>query len=151
MDLNFPKQLFLLLLFCLPLNLAAQKYTISGYIEDAESGEKLIAANVYDLKTGAGAVTNTYGFFSLTLPSDSVHLSFSYIGYVATERRFFLNKNETLNIKLGSSVELETVEVVGQRYERIEEETQMSRVDIPGSNCSVFSTSTSPSRAGTFL
>jgi hypothetical protein len=108
-----------------------QSYTISGYIEDQSSGEKLIAANVYDSFSGSGAVTNTYGFFSLTLPADSVALSFSYIGYQSKEERFVLSANRTLNVSLSPYVELATVEVTAERSERIEERTQMSRVEVP--------------------
>jgi hypothetical protein len=109
----------------------AQKFTISGYIEDADTGEKLIAANAFDLRSASGAVSNTYGFYSLTLPKDSVHLEFSYIGYQPQRMDIFLDKNITLNIKLGASIELAVVEVSATRQARIEEETQMSRVDIP--------------------
>ncbi len=108
-----------------------QSYTISGYLEDQATGEKLIAANVYDSFSGAGAVTNTYGFFSLTLPADSVGLSFSYIGYQSQEERFVLSENRTLNISLSPYVELATVEVTAERGDRIEERTQMSRVEVP--------------------
>jgi len=77
------KSIRLLLLFSFFTTvLAAQKYTISGYISDQENGEELIAANVLDQKSLAGTVTNTYGFFSLTLPKDSVLLSFSYIIWI---------------------------------------------------------------------
>lgn len=115
----------------MPLCFMAQSYTISGYLEDAATGEKLIAANVYDQHSGAGAVTNTYGFFSLTLPADSVALTFSYIGYQAQEERFLLTANRTLNINLSPYVELATVEVTADRSERIEQQTQMSRVEVP--------------------
>ena len=60
--------LFFLLLFC-TLGARAQKHTISGYVRDAASGEPLISANVYDSNSGAGAITNTFGFYSLTLPA----------------------------------------------------------------------------------
>lgn len=109
----------------------AQKFTISGYIEDADTGEKLIGANLFDTKSASGAVTNTYGFYSLTLPKDSVHLEFSYIGYQRQHFDILLDKNITLNIKLGASIELAVVEVSATRSARIEEETQMSRVEIP--------------------
>ncbi|WP_020537922.1 TonB-dependent receptor [Lewinella cohaerens] len=109
----------------------SQSYTISGYLEDQATGEKLIAANVYDSFSGAGAVTNTYGFFSLTLPADSVALSFSYIGYQSQEERFVLSENRTLNVSLSPYVELVTVEVTAERGDRIEERTQMSRVEVP--------------------
>ena len=44
--------------------------TISGYVDEEESGEKLIGATIYDLKSGKGTITNDYGFFSLTLPNN---------------------------------------------------------------------------------
>ena len=109
----------------------AQKYTLSGYIEDAATGEKLISANAFDLKSLSGAVSNTYGFFSLTLPKDSVHLEISYIGYVTQSIDLLLDKDISLNFKLDASVELATVVVSSSRQDRIEEESQMSRVDIP--------------------
>ena len=76
-----PKNYLLTLILSLPWLLSAQTFTISGYLEDATTGEKLIAANVFDTISAAGAVSNTYGFFSLTLPAGPVELSFSYIGY----------------------------------------------------------------------
>ena len=126
-----PKFYLLGLLLLLSFFMRAQSFTISGYLEDQASGEKLIAANVYDSFSGAGAVTNTYGFFSLTLPADSVALSFSYIGYQSQEERFVLSENRTINVSLSPYVELATVEVTAERSERIEQRTQMSRMEVP--------------------
>jgi len=126
------KQTRLLFLFSLFLTtLSAQKYTISGYISDEENGEKLIAANVLDQNSLAGTVTNTYGFFSLTLPKDSVTLSFSYIGYQPKEIKLYLDKDVSLEIDLSSSVSLEVVEIVGEKLEKIQESSQMSRIEVP--------------------
>ena len=123
----------LLILFCSLLTTAlfAQKYTISGYISDQDNGEKLIAANILDQKSLAGTVTNTYGFFSLTLPKDSVVLSFSYIGFESKEIKLYLDKDIDLEIDLSSSVSLAVVEVVGEKLDKIEESSQMSRIEIP--------------------
>lgn len=107
------------------------KFTISGFIEDVDSGEKLISASLFDLKSEKGTITNTYGFYSLTLPKDSVYLSFSYTGYKEEEMVFYLDRDTTINIKLGADLVLEEVEVVAEKFKRIEEETQMSTVDIP--------------------
>ena len=82
---------------------SSEKFTISGYIEDEKTGEKLIAANVFDAKSLAGNTTNTYGFYSLTLPSDSVYLSFSYIGYQTKVIPIFLDKDLTINCLLYTS------------------------------------------------
>ncbi|MEO1626377.1 MAG: TonB-dependent receptor [Bacteroidota bacterium] len=118
------------ILFLSPLA-AQQKYTISGYIEDSDSGEKLLAVNVFDLKSQAGGITNTYGFYSLTLPKDSVVLSVSYVGYQTEYFRLYLDKDVTLNIRLNAAIELETVEVVADELETIEQRTEMSTVDVP--------------------
>lgn len=133
MRLNIPLIMGLLLLLFNNNNdlLAQEKFTVSGYIEDGANGEKLIAANVFDSKTASGAVTNTYGFYSLTLPKDSVSLIFSYIGYPPQEHRFYLDRDIKLNIRLSSSVELETIEIVAEKYEKIEEKSQMSQVEVP--------------------
>ncbi len=127
------KQNLLLFFFfsAIAVPLIAQKYTISGYISDKETGEKLIAANVFDQKSIAGTVSNNYGFYSLTLPADSVNLSFSYIGFQPQELRLLLNKDITLDIKLGTSLNLEVVEVIGEKLEKIEETSQMSRIEVP--------------------
>jgi len=109
---------FFFFLSTISVSLVAQTYTISGYISDEETGEKLIAANVFDQKSIAGTVSNNYGFYSLTLPADSVNLSFSYIGFQPQEFRLLLNKDITLDIKLGASVSLEVVEVIGEKLER---------------------------------
>ena len=57
--------------------------TVSGYVRDAESGEELIGATVVVKELNKGAVTNTYGFYSLTIPVQKVTIQFSYIGYEA--------------------------------------------------------------------
>lgn len=41
-----------------------QRFTISGFVEDAETGERLVAANVFDRKLGKGIETNQYGFLA---------------------------------------------------------------------------------------
>ena len=67
------KTLFTFLLGCilLPVLSAQQdtKFTISGYIEDAESGEKLISANLYEYQSEKGTITNTYGFLNINNPN----------------------------------------------------------------------------------
>lgn len=126
------KKIILFLLLCSTLCLHAQKYTLSGYITDAETGEALIGANTYNFKSASGTVSNTYGFYSFTLPADSVYLTFSYIGYEPQTFALDLTKDVEMNVKLSSSVSLEVVEVTASKNgEAIEEQTQMSTVSIP--------------------
>ena len=49
-------KLLLLLLICLTLqnSLSAQKITISGWVEDSTSSEKLVSASVFDASSKLG-------------------------------------------------------------------------------------------------
>lgn len=108
-----------------------QTSTISGYIEDAAAGEKLIGANIIDLYSGEGTITNTYGYYSLTLPKDSVKLAITYIGYQPGTVLFNLNRDTVLDIALSQSLQLEEVVITADQAETIEEQSQMSSIDIP--------------------
>ncbi len=122
---------FLFLAVWLPFLLQAQttRHTISGYVRDKATGEVLIGANVYEKSSLQGTTTNTYGFYSLTLPADSVTIIFSFVGYAPVERSLYLQKDVELNIELSSDLELE--EVVITASENIEQQTQMSTIKLP--------------------
>jgi hypothetical protein len=78
------------------------KYTISGTLTDAATGETLIGATVRS-DDGTGTVSNEYGFYSLTLPEGGHTLSFTYIGYIPAERRLALGQNQKLDIALSDN------------------------------------------------
>jgi len=120
---------FLLLLPCSAS--WAQKYTVSGFIKDAASGESLIGANVFDKNTQSGNSSNTYGFYSLTLPADSVTLIYSYVGYAPQKFTFYLDKDTTLNVELISNAVLDEIVVKANEGEAIQEITQMSSISVP--------------------
>ena len=103
-------------LFCSPG--FSQSYTISGYVTDETDGEALIGVNVFDKTTLKGAVTNFYGFYSLTLPTDTVQIVISYIGYNAISEKIILNKDTDYSAKLSSkSTQLDEVEIVASSSE----------------------------------
>ena len=83
------------------------KFTVSGVVTDAVTGEEMIGATVYVAETGAGTITNAYGFYSLTLPQGSYNVTAKFLGYSP------MTKNVTLdhNIKLNFSLEQETTEI----------------------------------------
>lgn len=127
--------LFLNVWFCLcAINTVqgqTERFTLSGYIEDADSGEKLIASTVFEKSTASGTVSNNFGFYSMTLPAGTYEIQYSYIGYQSQVLTIDLNKNVTQNISLASSIDLETVEIIAEEVEKIEEKSQMSTIDIP--------------------
>ena len=113
------------------------KITLSGYVRDAATGENLIGVAVVNPATGEGTATNTYGFYSLTLPtaaSDSVRLLVSYLGYERSRWATPATADAIHNFRLRSiSSELAGVEIVGSRgtEERIERSTRMSTINVP--------------------
>ncbi len=124
---------FLLLMAGLPVVSVGQgaKFTVSGFVRDKETGENLIGVSVYNPATGQGTATNTYGFYSITLPQDSVSLVVSYVGYDRITFKIYLNRSLEQNFNLAASNNLGTVEVVGSREEDIRESTRMSTISVP--------------------
>jgi hypothetical protein len=95
------KVFFLFLFF--PGLLWAQKSTISGYVKEAASGEGLIGASVYIKELKTGNVTNTYGFYSLTLPLGKYTLVFSSSGFKKLEREIQVDANsKELSVELST-------------------------------------------------
>ena len=121
---------FILTLLALPL--MAQRHTVSGYITDAESGERLIGASVYDTVSRQGVATNVAGFYTLTLPEGEHTLQISYVGYhTAITRAFLLDKDTVLHFTLRPSTRLEEVTVVGHQSLNSPHSAQMSAVEVP--------------------
>ena len=106
-----------------------QKYTVSGTIRTATSGENLIGASVYNVPTGEGTTANAYGFYSLTLAPDTVAIRISYVGHQPQTIRFLLSRDTTLNIDMNDGTELQ--EVVVTADEQIQETTRMGTIDVP--------------------
>lgn len=86
-----------LLLISTSLVLAQQKFTISGTVTDKKNGETMIGATIYVKENNkAGVVTNSYGFYSITLPEGKYQLIFSVVGY----------QNDTVEVNLVSNLQL---------------------------------------------
>jgi len=77
--------------------ISAPTYTINGVIKDRETGETLPGVNIYETTTHKGTTTNSYGFFSLTLPEGNYSFILSYLGYRTVLRSLELNRNIRLN------------------------------------------------------
>ncbi|GAB5538201.1 MAG: TonB-dependent receptor [Salibacteraceae bacterium] len=109
----------------------AQNHTISGFVEDARNGEKMIGANIYDPAALKGTTTNTYGFYSLTLPEGEYTLVTTYVGYQSVVSTIDLIDDTVMNISMSGAIDLEAVEVIASQTEKIQEESQMSAIEIP--------------------
>ncbi|KPL23996.1 MAG: hypothetical protein AMS23_06075, partial [Bacteroides sp. SM1_62] len=99
-------------------------YTLSGYIREAESDEVLIGATVYVADLGKGTISNEFGFYSLTLPSGSYSIRFSYIGYQTIRWQTDLLADQVIDMKLG----LEPSKLEEVRIIKIDDEVDLAQI-----------------------
>ena len=111
------------------------KYTISGYVQEAESGENLIGVSVYDKTSQKGTATNQYGFYSLTLEEGNYEIMYSFIGLNTNTKKINLNKNTRLNVSLlEKSILSEEVIVTGERLDKNVSSSNMSQAKLEVEN-----------------
>ena len=82
---------------------AQEKFTISGTISDTKNNETLIGVNIVAKEIKAFAVTNEYGFYSLTLPKGEYEITVSYVGYESISEKIVLAKNIKKDFSLTDS------------------------------------------------
>lgn len=110
---------------------AQEKHTLNGYVTDAATGETMIGANVFVKALGKATATNTYGFYSLTLPAGAYEVEYSFLGYTTRNEQVTLGTDVTLNIALApSSIIAKEVEIVGEKGGSNTESTAMGRNEI---------------------
>lgn len=99
----------LLTLFC-QMGIAQSKYTINGYVKDAENGEELIGVTAYVKELKTGTATNIYGFYALSLPPGDYTIIYSSVGYQTVEKNVSLTGDQVVNVEL--PVEVTTMDEV---------------------------------------
>jgi len=109
-----------------------KKHTVSGHIYDIK-GESLVGANVIIKELSLGTVTNSYGFYSITLPNGKYTLEISYIGYATQTVEVDLSEDQKKVFSLEESTEMiESVVVSAERPDVNIRQVEMSseRLDI---------------------
>ncbi|MCK4814025.1 MAG: carboxypeptidase-like regulatory domain-containing protein, partial [Candidatus Marinimicrobia bacterium] len=110
---------------------AQDKYTISGYVRDASTGEELIGANVYIESLKTGGSSNLYGFYSVSVPFGAYTVTYSYMGYETKKVQIDLNKNIRENIELTPKVlTSETIVVTAEAADKNIKSVEMSAIEI---------------------
>ena len=108
-----------------------ERITISGYLIDENSGEKLVYGNVALSDYTKGTISNEYGFYSFTLPKDSLAIEFSYLGYESVFISDLFLRDTVINIMLSSEVLLNEVLITDTRLNVNElENYEISSVDV---------------------
>ncbi len=90
---------------------SAQNRKISGTVVDAQNNEPIVGANILVKGTLTGTVTDFDGKYSLTVPSGSTVILFSFVGYDSQE--ITLGASSVIDIRLASGKVLDEVVVIG--------------------------------------
>ena len=125
------RYLTLIFVFSFFNSLSQDRYTISGFIQDFNSGESLIGVSIYESKSFKGTSTNQYGFYSLTLDKGEYEIVYSFIGYKTITKKITLDRNIRTNISLKTDAIL-TKEVIvkGERLDKNVASSNMSQVKL---------------------
>jgi hypothetical protein len=107
------------------------KVTLSGYVRDQSNGELLIGVTVFCTELKTGAVSNVYGFYSLSLAPGKYNIRYSYVGFNAQVKELQIDKNLTMDISL-QPVEnlLDEVVITGKRTDENVRAPEMSMVSL---------------------
>lgn len=107
---------------------AHYKVTINGYVREKGTGELLIGASISTIPLVAGAVTNSYGFYSITLPADTYQLVFQYVGYQTELKKLIATASTPINIELTPKSSLDEAVIKG---EKDKQQVRLNKIDIP--------------------
>lgn len=103
-----------------PENIKPKRYTFSGTITDQNSKEILIGAAIYNKATGIGTLSNSYGFYSLSLPEGNYEIEISYLGYSRQTYNINLVKDMINNINLEPNPALmEEIVITSENKEKL--------------------------------
>ena len=106
---------------------AQEKFTLSGTISEAQSGETMIGVNVLIPSLQTGVVTNQYGFYSITLPKGIHQVTYTNLGFESYSQTIELNAAVTNNVSLSQTTEMLDVVVLETDVEKTNIKTpQMS-------------------------
>jgi len=91
--------------------------TISGFIRDSRTGESLTGAVVYPKEIPSiGITSNSYGYFSLTLPAGKYSLVVQFMGYKTMTVPVDLLENVKMNLEMDEeSITLNEVTITGEK------------------------------------
>lgn len=112
-------------------NVARKRFTISGFVTEQASGERLVGATV-SISDKWGTTTNNYGFYSLTIPEADAHdLMVSLVGYQRFYQRVRLNRSIQLNIELTPNTALDEVVLTAEATEQACNNPQTGQHNLP--------------------
>ncbi|TSE10753.1 TonB-dependent receptor [Aquimarina algiphila] len=126
------KQLMYLFCFFYLGSYAQEKFTISGYVKNNNSGEKLPGVNII-IDNAYGTTTNDYGFYSINLEKGNHQVEISYLGYKTIRKEIFIDANKKIDFDLAEELaELDEIVISSNKARKKIQSTEMSVVSLKG-------------------
>lgn len=108
-----------------------QKRSFSGFVKDGETGETMIGAQVFFPTINRGVVTNTYGFFSISLPEGKYLCKITFLGFDEFIDTIDLSVDVSKDIKLWPKSQVTSEVVVSAQNENNNtESTDMGTISL---------------------
>ncbi len=109
----------------------AQSFAVSGYVEDAVSGERIPGAHLHLVHEKTGVTSNQFGFFSLSVGLRPFKLSVTHVAYFPQVVEWSVYADTSLVFLLHPRVlSLDAVVVTGEDGSRVHQ-IQMSQHSLP--------------------
>ena len=124
------KTLFFIICYLIfHISLSAQNITVSGHLYERGSLESLPGGLIYEPVSQTATTTNTYGFYTLTLPyREGMYLVYNSFGYVNDTLWIRSAENLEYDARLSKITMLETVTIKGEKTNT--EQVQMSSIKL---------------------
>ncbi len=123
---------FYFLLLCSLSVFSQERLTLSGTITDVSTNETLIGVNIVVPDARVAAVTNEYGFYSVTLPAGKHSVIVSMVGYAEINELIVMDSSVRRNFEMVSEGEqLEEVVILEKPRSNIRRpEMSVNRLSI---------------------
>ena len=108
-----------------------QKYSLSGVVMEASTGETLPGAAVIVSETGASAITNLYGFYSLQLPAGDYTIIYKFVGFENSSQSVSISSDTKLDVELSEeAIQLKEAKVSSRRLDQNVTAVEMSSTEL---------------------
>lgn len=110
---------------------AQKKFTLSGYVKDSVSGETLIGCTISVAGLSKGINSNSYGFYSISLPQGTYSFICTHIGYIPQVKTVLLEQDIPFNFELAPKITTEQAIIISSRIRDANvKNAQMGRIDL---------------------
>lgn len=89
-----------LLMLILPAMVSGQMVTLSGYITNQTTESYLKNVNIFESGSVIGTLSDSQGYYKITIPSGKINLSFTLDGFQDFSKHFTLTNDSVFSIQL---------------------------------------------------